>query len=37
MCLRQQTLPSLLKETNVSKVRPTFEGAIVIVIRVGGG
>jgi len=36
-CLHQISVPSLLKDPNFSKVRPTFEAAIVIVIRVRGG
>jgi len=37
MCLHQVTSPSFFKDANFSKVRPTFEAAIVIVIGVGGG
>jgi len=37
MGLHQITAPSLLKDPNFSKVRPTFEATIVIVIRVRGG
>ena len=36
-CLHQVTWPSFLKDADFSKVRPTFEAAIVIVIGVGGG
>jgi len=37
MCLHQVTSPSFLKDANFSKVRPTFQAAIVIVIGEGGG
>jgi len=37
MCLHQVISPSFLKDGDFSKVRPTFEAVIVIVIGVGGG
>jgi len=36
-CLHQVTSPLFLKEADLSKLRTTFEAAIVIVIGVGGG
>jgi len=37
MCLHQVTSPSFLKDADFSKLRLTFEAAILIVIGVGGG
>jgi len=37
MCLHQVISPSFLKDGDFLKVRPPFEAAIVIVIRVEGG
>jgi len=37
MCLHQLTSPAFLKAPDFSKVRPTFEAAIVILVGAGGG